>query len=324
LAGRAAVLAADGAEAPPRGHRPPLALLLAWLGARGAGAQRDVWGDEGLTNMFHNMDLNGDRRLDKDEFVKGTTERIVQHKHRGSDSSDMRITNEVKWFLGLFDKADTDGDGALSWEEAEGLDRLVFDAMQGATDTVRASLEQVVDFNSSPATVYAGVRVLADLRSMIADERRVETLGQAATEYLGHVREEWPDIDPRLEPWFRLVFKKCDMDSDGILSDEEAKFAFQIVVDILMAAHKRMQPSDEPYLRFKLVGSVEDVMRQLDLNGDGKVDLEEMSAAKSGPMPPGEFERLAAEVFQRHDADGDGRLDSQELTQLLTSAETGG
>lgn len=61
------------------------------------------------------------------------------------------------------------------------------------------------------------------------------------------------------------------MDSDGILSDEEAKFAFQIVVDILMAAHKRMQPSDEPYLRFKLVGSVEDVMRQLDLNGDGKV-----------------------------------------------------
>lgn len=30
----------------------------------------------------------------------------------------MRITNEVKWFLGLFDKADTDGDGALSWEDA--------------------------------------------------------------------------------------------------------------------------------------------------------------------------------------------------------------
>lgn len=207
LAGRAVVLAADGAEARPWGHRPPPALLLAWLGARGAGAQRDVWGDEGLTNMFHNMDLNGDPRLDKDEFVEGTTERSVQHKHRGSDSSDMRIANERKWFLRLFDKAGTDGDGALSWEEGEALDRMGINATQSATDTVRASLEQVVDFNSSLAMVSAVVRVLADLRNMIADERRVETLGQAAAEQLGCVREEWPDINPRLDAWCRLVFK---------------------------------------------------------------------------------------------------------------------
>ena len=87
-------------------------------------------------------------------------------------------------------------------------------------------------------------------------------------------------------------FAETDTDGDGFISAEEASAAFkaQVPAEMLDAMKERGMPDPG-----------ETFVKNLDQNGDGKIDMDE-------------FSQPTAESFKRMDSDGDGFATNEEAT----------
>jgi Ca2+-binding EF-hand superfamily protein len=101
-------------------------------------------------------------------------------------------------------------------------------------------------------------------------------------------------LDEALAPQ-KTRFSETDTDGDGFVSSEEASAAFkaQVPAEMLEAMKERGMPDPG-----------ETFVKNLDQNGDGKIDLDE-------------FSRPTVESFNRMDSDGDGFATKEEATAFF-------
>jgi Ca2+-binding EF-hand superfamily protein len=118
-------------------------------------------------------------------------------------------------------------------------------------------------------------------------------------------------------PAFQQFLKKFDADGDGKLNDRERQAAME-------AAQKLRQKGGGPQVGAPLFGGggnaiPAEILERFDKDGDGKLNGEELAAAKKANS--GRRERpKKADILKEFDKDGDGKLNEEERAAARAAA----
>jgi len=211
---------------------PLLAVAGASSGARGVEAQRRavVMSPTGhsLTELFGDMDVDGDGFLDADEFHDGILNAVG-----GRGAGAELLNGSPDWCFELFELADVDRDGKLTTREIEVFENEIQSHYSGATEAFLETMVGIYDFDEAP---QLDVEVTAEFISMVNDRLRTHPtridellivaeslqISPAGTESNYH-------LDPRIVSWLTAVFDYVDLSEDGILDRGEADLLMFVV-----------------------------------------------------------------------------------------------
>jgi len=241
---------------------------------------------------FATLDENGDGVVDREEFMLFTRDAL---REAGEDKAFRRMV--YRHADSLYKTCDTDGDGLLTQREVkyaaylgEAAERLAkseggryadYEFDEEGSSTMVAALDLDGDGLASKEEFWQGVR--EDLSSWSWQALSME--------------------DARFRQWMHDTFRDADFDGDGLLDARELQFAGFLVTDrtktvmavnvlnaldknddmkvdldeIMWGALGRMGKG-KPTVRRGVMDVLVDAFRDIDLDGDGALDLHELLA----------------------------------------------
>jgi uncharacterized protein (TIGR03000 family) len=220
------------------------------------------------------------------------------------------------------------------------------------TITVRAGEETQVDLRSGYATVAEAVRGIEEAAEDRDDKPSATPPGKGPRFDLERFLKDYDtNKDGRLSrnelpPELRPAFDHIDADKDGKVSREELERG-------IAHLHPARRPSDLIHVLIEMsacddachgeVQQAYDILRKLDKNKDGKIDADELKAAreqiakdrvdylfkeldknKDGKISRDEAQGLLRRDFDEIDRDKDGFIDREELTRAATARQEAG
>jgi uncharacterized protein (TIGR03000 family) len=215
------------------------------------------------------------------------------------------------------------------------------------TITVRAGEETQVDLRSGYATVADAVRGIEEAAEDRADKPGATTVGKGPRLNLDEFLKDYDKNKDgslsrnELPPELRPAFDRLDVNKDGKVSRKELEAG-------IAHLHPASRPSDLIHVLIEMSACDDvcdaelqrsyDILRKLDKNQDGKIDPDELKAArariikdrvdylfaeldknKDGKIGRTEAKGMLLHDFDEIDRDNDGFIDRAELTRAATA-----
>jgi len=236
----------------------------------------------------------------------------------------VEVNNDDDWISEIFETADWDRDGVLTWDEAARMDEMTKTAVATSVHSMTEQLRNVYDFRGDKVGSVAVLKFVTSIVNNVEDddhETPLDALMNTTAEYMELVASEHKKLDPRIGEWFRRIYRMADIDKSGGLDFGEVEF-LRIIASQVFAADEDdddvgVLDNDAVGSRPEEIGAAADLLQDFDANGDGVVDKLEFMGAAIEADPSGHTMQRAGDLFAKADANRDGRLDMAEVESLL-------
>jgi len=294
--------------------------------AQDAGA--DVLLPPEVKEQFAKLDTNGDGSLDKEEFFALVGKQT-------EDTDDEVVTQRVhKQYERLFAAADMDGDGLLNVRELDYMRTLHEQLM--LHELRQGLIKSFANPDAKePVTASAGEgKEDADLFGTAHFQAQLDTCDTSGNgviekdEFLAAMHHTamnlWsigPYIDePEFSAWLDALWEHADINGDGSLTAKEVQY-------VAFVAGRMWQTG-----MFARLVVANTVLREIDLNSDGEIGLDEVTTmterslagsgaegASIGNESPQNVVGQIQASWAEFDTNGDDRLDRSEILGMCSA-----
>jgi len=244
-----------------------------------------------LSMRIEDLDENRDGIVDKQEFMLAARDML----HQGGSGVEKRARTSIyKYAERLYETCDLNGDEVMNAREVEYCGYLSEMAAANTKQWTNHELPRFLDeYDFEGGAAEMKMRSFDMSGDGFIDSDEYWAVVQSDLVYWGIVGPDdpWP-------PWVERIFAKADITEDGRLGAREMQYASALMTHALIAE----------------MGVI--LLRELDLDGDGRVAEWEVKKAES-LMDPTKFNSVL-ESFPIADRDRDGGLCNAEL-KILTA-----